>query len=155
FLSSSLEEKAIGERFLNEAKARGVEFIHLETYMERARVVNASSNLSKEFIHYANDISNPFLHKSESDYIRRLNQVSHQVKNSSLAIAEKQVLVDNLMFMESLVGWMDGVDRKYNSPGEVNTLCSGWWSCWGRCAAGTVGGALLGGITGCSVGGGV
>ena len=43
--------------------------------MERARVINASSNLSKEFIHYANEISNPFLHESESNYIRRLNGV--------------------------------------------------------------------------------
>ena len=32
--------------------------------------------------------------------------------------------------------------------------CSGWWDCWGRCAAGIVGGAGLGALGGAAVAGG-
>jgi hypothetical protein len=31
--------------------------------------------------------------------------------------------------------------------------CSGWWDCWGRCAAGRVGGAGLGALGGAAVAG--
>lgn len=156
FISSDLNENELGEFFLTEAKSLGVDLIHLETELAHARVANSSNSLSTEFIQYSEVIANPIAFESDADYIRRLKYLSQDVKKSKLVIAEKQVLVDNMMFMESFVGWMGRVDDKYNPLGQIDVFgCSGWWSCWGRCAAGTAGGAILGGITGCGVGGGV
>ena len=56
-------------------------------------------------------------------------------------------LMDNYKYLESVIAPYSKLNIN-----ETANSDDGWWEQWGRCAAGTIGGAGLGALTGCGVG---
>jgi hypothetical protein len=94
---------------------------------------------------------------SADDYLRRLALLQSEIRNSrSVSGMEKSELLTLVALNEEFVRYLDQQVREIaRSGGQVAPAmkCSGWWSCWGRCVAGTVGGAGLGALTGAAYGG--
>lgn len=93
---------------------------------------------------------------SAYDDLRRLALLSSEIRNSRISGPEKSELLTLVALNEEFVRYLDyKVGEITKSGGQVAPAmkCSGWWSCWGKCVAGTVGGAGLGALTGATYGG--
>lgn len=99
--------------------------------------------------------------KNELDFIERLATVKGTILNSQISHEEKSAHFNRVVLIERFVKYMGDKDRAKSvvSSGKDEEKveaddCSGWWDCWGRCAAGIVGGAGLGALGGAAVAGG-
>lgn len=45
------------------------------------------------------------------------------------------------------------INHTYKNQTNTVAKCSGWWSCWGKCAAGIAGGAITGALGGAAIAG--
>lgn len=93
---------------------------------------------------------------SADDYLRRLAALKSEIRNSRVSSMERSELLTLVALNEEFVRYLDlRVSEITKSGGKVAPAmkCDGWWSCWGRCVAGTVGGAGLGALTGAAYGG--
>jgi len=153
FISSdfSLHEEELGEFFIQEVKELGVKMVEIDEGMVNGKISYEAIPFSEDFIQFSEVISNPSAHPSNVDYIQELSGLLEQVKTSNIPLVEKQILVDNLMFMDSFVNWLGQVDGRYKPEDQMVSFgCEGWWACWGRCVAGTAGSALSGAALGCA-----
>lgn len=148
-----LSEAEVENFFINEAKSSGLEIISMKSQNPNAKLNLREIGYSDEYHYYASLIASPSSFNSGSVYSASLNTAISEVRRADMPQNERQILVDNMMFMDSFVNWMDY--RNNLSPGAGNTVvfgCDGWWACWGRCTAGTIGSSLMGGISSCGVG---
>jgi hypothetical protein len=101
---------------------------------------------------------------TKDDYLSNLANLRTEIYSYDLTAGEKQILLTRVVIMERLVKYMDdkvatsfstkNVNNKANAktdPTKTAPECTGWWSCWGKCVAGTVGGAITGGLGGCAI----
>src|SRR5690606_13039966 len=79
-----------------------------------------------------------------------------EIRNSRISGVEKSEVLTRVTLNEEFVRYLDyKVAEISKSGGKVAPAmkCTGWWTCWGKCVAGTVGGAGLGVLTGAAYGG--
>ena len=147
----SLDENELNEVFIRETTTLGVEMSEIEDGAINRRISSQDITFSEGFVQYSEIISNPAAYVSNKEYTYDLKGLVGEVKTSNLPLVEKQILVDNMMFMDSFVNWMDRVNRVYNPSDQMIAFgCGGWWSCWGRCVAGVAGSSLSGAVVGCA-----
>ncbi|WP_299127563.1 hypothetical protein [uncultured Winogradskyella sp.] len=83
---------------------------------------------------------------SAEDFNNKLSDLSKR----DLKGRDKQLVY----IMVNIMDILEQHNSTYRSSSQVK--CSGWWSCWGQCVAGTIGGAVTGaatlGIAGAAVG---
>lgn len=93
---------------------------------------------------------------SANDYLRKLALLKLEIRDSRITGIEKSELMTLVALNEEFVWYLDRkVAQITKSGGQVAPAmkCTGWWNCWGKCVAGTVGGAGLGALTGATYGG--
>ncbi len=96
----------------------------------------------------------------QNDYLSKLSDLKTEIYSYNASLSEKQILMNKIVFVERLVGYMEAkavvaeskrtlisnpnakVDPKNPPAKECN-----WWCSWGKCAAGIVGGAVTGAAT--------
>lgn len=110
--------------------------------------------LSSEFYKESYVIVNASNFESEFDYINFLNSKVKDIKNGNFNFQEKQILLEEIEFQIQLVEMISSLESQYSVNSEFNK--KGWWKSWGRCVAGTLGGALTGagtlGLAGAAIG---
>ena len=101
---------------------------------------------SPEFIDFVSQMATAPAFDSAEAYQNQLADLRADMLNSSISTPEKQALINRIAFMHAFVDWMGTVA---DSPAaEMTSIknCNGWWSCWGKCVAGIVGDAIVGGV---------
>lgn len=101
-------------------------------------------------------VENSRMSTSASDYLRKLAALEGEVRDSRISGVEKSELMTLVALNAEFVRYLDLKVLEITKSGkEVAPAmkCNGWWSCWGKCVSGTVGGAGLGVLTGASYGG--
>ncbi|MFC4874569.1 hypothetical protein [Negadavirga shengliensis] len=150
---TELSEEDLGDIFLKEARDAGLEIVSYKDHHPNARTSSDGIVYSDAFYDYSRLIAQPTSYNSSGGYSVSLSNAITEVRYSNMPLYERQILVDNMMFMDSFVNWMNYANYTYTGGGYTVIMgCDGWWSCWGRCAAGTMGSALTGAIVGCGVG---
>lgn len=118
---------------------------------------NSNNNtFSDEYNSFAAEIAEANTFITQNDYLSHLNQLKNNVLSSTITVEEKQQLIDKIAFMNAFVDWMGTLESQNTNKSSflAKSDCDGWWDCWGRCAAGTIGGAGLGALGGAALGGG-
>lgn len=106
----------------------------------------ASSDLAQKIVYYSSISAN------ESQYLSKLSLLKREVQVSGISPIEKSALLTQITLNERFVRYLQQKDAAYKASGEDDDEdddeeCSGWWSCWGKCAAGILGGAGTGALT--------
>src|SRR5690606_18936137 len=102
----------------------------------------ASSDLAEKIVYYSSISAN------ESQYLNKLSLLKREVQVSDISPIEKSALLTQITLNERFVRYLQQKDAAYKVSGEDDDEeCSGWWSCWGKCAAGILGGAGTGALT--------
>lgn len=147
----ALSEGELGDFFINEAKSAGLEIITSKNQYPYAGLAMREENYSDAFYAYSSLITSPTSFNSSRGYSVSLNTAISEVRRANMPYYEKQILVDNMMFMDSFVDWMGYRNNLNLNQETIVTLgCEGWWACWGRCVAGTAGRAVSGAVIGCA-----
>jgi len=119
--------------------------------------VGGSTDLSTSRAQLMNKIVNySKVSTSASNYLSNLKLLEAEIYASGLTRMQKSELLTLLVLNEEFVRYLDGKVRQMVRSGDQVTpamKCNGWWNCWGKCVAGTVGGAGLGVLTGAAYGG--
>jgi len=103
-------------------------------------------NFSNEYLNFSKLFISSLDFSTQYNYIKSLNTLSFKVNNSELTYNEKQSLINKIALMKSFVSMIEKLNDKYLYSKELSILkeeeCDGWWACWGKCVAGTVGSSL-------------
>lgn len=89
---------------------------------------------------------------SESQYLDNISGLNSQVLSSDLPYESKVSLLTQIGLQQSLVSYM-GQLALYAQETPRVAACDGWWGCWGKCAAGIIGSAGMGALSGANIGG--
>lgn len=145
----SLSNEKLGELFIEESRNRGLSIFEVNTN-SFAKTSEETSTFSIEYLAFSSQIQNANSFLTKEEYKTSLTQLNSDVLNSTISIEEKQILVDNIGFMNAFVDWMDTLETQTANKSSflAKSDCDGWWSCWGKCAAGTIGGAGAGALAG-------
>lgn len=147
----ALSEGELGVFFINKAKSAGLEIITSKNQDPNAGLARREKGYSDAFYSYSNLIASPTSFDSSRGYSVSLNTAISEVRRANMPHYEKQILVDNLKFMDSFVNWMGyRNDLNLNQENIASLGCEGWWACWGKCVAGTAGRAVSGAVMGCA-----
>ncbi|UII25352.1 hypothetical protein LVD15_18885 [Fulvivirga maritima] len=127
---------------------------------------NEGLNLSDEANQYLRLIqskSNTAIHLKE--YKESLRVINQSIIDSDLSDDEKEILKTQIVSLQSSLSFMaanfDLFQNQTATNGKVDVdggkekiedEDKGWWDSWGKCAAGTLGGALTGGLGGAGIG---
>ena len=144
----SLNNEDLSDFFLKELESLNVETLEISQNNPNFRTTSSNLQLSNEFHDLSSTINNTTLYSTNQAYQNSILSLGESIKSSNLALYEKQILTDNIKFMNSFVNWMHSAETVYGTYS-----CTGWWACWGRCAAGVLGSAITGGLGGCATGG--
>ena len=143
----ALSEDELGDFFINEAKSAGLEIITSKNQGHNAGFAMREEKYSDAFYSYSSLITSPTSFNSSRSYSVSLNTAISEVRRANMPQYEKQILVDNMMFMDSFVDWMGYRNNlNLNQDVIVSLGCEGW----GRCVAGTAGRAVSGAVIGCA-----
>lgn len=142
-------KKHLSEKEFSKIFSRELQNSSLSTKMGPT-LAGAGGN-SSQYSAIANQIDDSHLFNSKSAYVRHLRSLNTATLTSSISRQEKQDLVDRIAFMEAFVDWMEAESHTVVLSGGLK--CDGWWKCWGKCAAGIVGGAGVAGLGGAFLGG--
>jgi hypothetical protein len=97
---------------------------------------------------------------NENDYLFKLSNLKTEIYSYSINAADKQILMNKIVFIERLVKYMEskaknaenkkgssaGINAKADPKNPPATGCN-WWCSWGKCTAGILGGAGTGALT--------
>lgn len=151
--NTKLNSQQLGNIFIEESRSKGIRIISLDQNNNYLKSNDSNFTFSNDYIQFSEDLQlNEY--SSKEQYKNKLLDLRINVINSEVSILEKQLLIDNIDFMIAFVDWMETLDNE-NNKSNLKSDCDGWWSCWGQCAAGIIGGAITGAIGGCGVGGAV
>lgn len=152
YISSDLKlsDEELSDFFIKELVNLNTEILEIGQTSPNLRSIPNNLQLSNEYYDMSATIRNTNLHSTNQAYQNSIISLEELVKFSNLALHEKQILIDNIRFMDSFVNWMQHTETAY---GTYSSSCTGWWSCWGKCAAGAIGSGITGGIGGCATGG--
>jgi hypothetical protein len=105
---------------------------------------------SSSFNDFIEVIQNTNSYENYQDYVVELTNAQKNIEDS--LTDEFEILRANelLDFQLDLVYYFNDLASQINN-GDGQTVTNGWWSDWGRCAAGTLGGYLTGGAAGCAL----
>ncbi|EON76356.1 hypothetical protein ADIS_3159 [Lunatimonas lonarensis] len=103
---------------------------------------------SDEYVQISRALTDAASHSTHQIYIETLSKLKISTDGSRMSQMEKDLVVENINFMNSFVNWMEST----NNALGTSATCNGWWSCWGKCAAGVLGSGITGGIGGCATG---
>lgn len=88
---------------------------------------------------------------NESQYLKRLLSLKQEILAAGLSARETSALLTQITLNERFVYYLQQKHADFRPSSEddedEDEECSGWWSCWGKCAAGIVGGAGTGALT--------
>jgi len=97
--------------------------------------------------------------KSFESFKGYVSQKREEILTSDWNKQEKVNSLSYLVLLEQSLGFMKAnqdlvpiAATKSSSPLHEPQKEEGWWSSWGKCVAGTTGGAIMGGLTGAGVG---
>lgn len=145
-------EKETDAIFIEKGKNLGLDmFVYTEN-----TILKGSSDA---YVSFYEKINTALSYDSSELYKAYLITLDGQVQASSLTTDEKQDLVNKIAFMIEFVNWMESVSQKYSKKPSYSLVrlktsnpepnqCNGWWACWGKCMAGTIGGAGTGALAG-------
>ncbi len=140
--SEKLKESELNALYIKQLKKEGI-FLSVEQKV----------TFSEKYLEYATQMASAPSFDSKESYVSFLNGLMSAINtDNSLSLEEKQTLVDNAYFMISFVSLLESYKDIY-FPSTTNGKEKGWWEEWGKCAAGTVGEGILGGLGGFGVGG--
>ncbi len=121
------------------------------TFINQGLPVNS---YSQEFYNVANIISNTSTYESHSDYSAMLLQQQQIVSETITNEEEATQAITIINFQLELINYFNDIAISNGGSGGQTTT-NGWWSDWGKCAAGILGGAITGGAIGCGAVGSV
>lgn len=105
----------------------------------------SNPDLAQKIVYYSSISANA------NQYLSRLSLLKREVQLSGMSRDEKAALLTQITLNERFVRYLQQKESIYRSSGEddddEDEECKGWWSCWGKCAAGIVGGAGTGALT--------
>jgi hypothetical protein len=144
--NAKMSSEEIEEVFVGEVKAMNLN-------VRYGSASTSTADYSEAFNIFAAQIADATQFASAEAYQIHLQDLDKQVRTSNMNMMEKQTLVNRIALMDAFVDWMGTLDTPANKPGLEKAEDEGWWDSWGKCAAGTVGGAGLGALAGAGVGG--
>jgi hypothetical protein len=149
--NKSLNESQLGNIFIEESRKQGLNIVEINNSLAKSE--NNEFKFSNKYIEYSKTILSVET-LNEKEYKSQLANLELDVRSSNISILEKQLLIDNIGFMNAFVDWMGGLNnlKSKSSNLMLKSGCDGWWSCWGKCVAGTIGGTLTGFVEGCGIG---
>jgi hypothetical protein len=146
---SGTSDAELGEKFLYYTSLNGLPVLNLGDDGYGKYVGEYGSVAFKEYMARIGTADN---YRSESSYLKMLDELRSEIYEGRLDLEEKQVLIDKIDTMSAFVSWAGTLEAKYGRTGAFRGDCSGWWSCWGKCVAGIIGTAIGSGVAGCGVG---
>lgn len=97
---------------------------------------------------YSLGIQESFKFDTQEQYVQSLLKMKNKAQyDSELTIEEKKSI---LITIESLQSFIANANEFYLNS-SIQSKGGGWWDSWGKCAAGTLGGAMMGGLAGAAV----
>ncbi len=151
--NSNLSDDELGKLFMDEAKKSGLNIVKVEQKNPiRVKSNDSSQKFSNEYLKFSDEIQNAPSYPKKEEFKNSLTKLNADVLNSTISIKEKQILVDNIRFMVAFVDWMEKLEQSKNVATKGK---KSWWKRWGKCVAGTLGGAITTGLEGCGIGAGV
>ena len=97
---------------------------------------------------YSLGIQESFKFDTQEQYVQSLLKMKNKAQyDSELTIEEKKSI---LITIESLQSFIANTNEFYLNS-SIQSKGGGWWDSWGKCAAGTLGGAMMGGLAGAAV----
>lgn len=132
--------------FISQINSKGLSVAKSDSYGE----VGEHSKIYNEFV---SKIANGDSYDSKKDFIHELRMLGSEINASSMSLAEKQILINKVAFMDAFVDWSETIGNRSShlrptTEDKDKKKDEGWWESWGKCAAGTVGSALGGAATG-------
>ncbi len=154
-IKENKNKEELSKLFIEESRNQGVPIISYKYQKSQNSIIN----FSEEYLQFSNRI-NEIDADSKEKYQLKLSQTLEKVKESNLVLSEKQILVDNIMFLKAFSNWMETIDSLSLEQGVflakgVSKCEDGWWACWGKKVANVIGEGLSGAIKGCGIIGGV
>lgn len=154
FRAESYDTREIAERIVKQLPAFEARH-HIDLNYQSGRgsshareVVRSSSNdeLAQKIVYYSSISAN------EDQYLSRLRVLKREVQASEISPREKSALLTQITLNEEFVRYLQHKEATFKSLGDDDDddeeeECKGWWSCWGKCVAGIVGGAGTGALT--------
>ena len=121
----------------------------LNAYDETINGSFLKTTVNNEIDPIISDIDGKLINSNSSiEFIDYLEEKFEEVSVSDIDSENKDVLLKYIIsYKTSLEFINDNVDLIANQSGQLKSI-NGWWNSWGRCAAGIVGGAGLGALTG-------
>lgn len=142
------DKDAVNEVYLSKAKELGYPVDYGFTDYDY-------SSYSDEFKERLAVLNTAGSYEAQENYISVLRESIESAYASSLSQEEKNTLVFNLQLTIDLLNYAEQKSRSLVGD-DLRGRCRGWWSCWGKCVAGTLGGlitgAVGGGLAGAAVG---
>ena len=97
---------------------------------------------------YSLGIQESFKFDTQEQYVQSLLKMKNKAQyDSELTIEEKKSI---LITIESLQSFIANANEFYLNS-SIQSKGGGGWDSWGKCAAGTLGGAMMGGLAGAAV----
>ncbi|WP_294220858.1 hypothetical protein [uncultured Chryseobacterium sp.] len=135
--AGQISESDLKENFEKSLMEQGVKIVDAKNF--------STESFSDDYKRFEEQITLVNNFDTETDYLNYLSELNTTILNSKLVEEEKQVLVNSIEFEKQFVSLMDKLNNQY--PNETERR--GWWKSWGKCLAGTLGGAITGGVVGC------
>ncbi|WP_409151061.1 hypothetical protein [Sphingobacterium sp. BS-2] len=145
---------------LEEVSQRGdFEAYYRSKENEISKALN-TENLSSSFSNYLLAIQNSSSFSNSSDYLNHVRNIVKEAKsNSSITNDELKSILIISKTMEDFVKYGESFENsgkytEFKASARLTAAANakqGWWDSWGKCAAGIIGGAGLGGLAGAAV----
>lgn len=129
---------------------------------QQSYVTSMDAEVSQKLTEFAKNSAD------QNDYLSKLSDLKTEIYSYNASLSEKQILINRIVFIERLVGYMEAkavvAESKKPSVSNPNAKVDpknppakdcGWWCSWGKCAASIVGGSMTGGAAGCAAVGGL
>ncbi len=154
--NNQLSEGELNVIFIEECKEQGLEILNKN---------EKRMNYSKEFVLLSDQIKDTYKFDSEKDYKNYLLSIKKELNRTKLLDDEKLLISNRIETMIAFVNWMQTLEKnkeiksnlkerrgKKGKNKGTKSKKKSWWKRWGKCVAGTLGGAITGGLGGCGIG---
>jgi hypothetical protein len=137
-VKNTISEEYLRDMFLVQLSKEGIEATSA-----------TPQNYSKTYLSYIQSMPSSDTFTNVEDFVAHLRGMQKQCNSVLTSDLEIQDFLDKSEFMIQFTTYLK---NNQSSFGVYGNKCDGWWGCWGKCAAGIVGGVLTGGLGGAAVG---